>query len=1008
MYRLKENGLKNRITVFMTNPKENITNASIVFKDEKGKLNGYINGEIIGTVREKKDINTIRHLTQLHMHYYAWVEDVEKNIVVVQIARPTEIIIGLHTIAINTSNMEGMFNRAMYQTKDFPIPFENGPLYIAKDAKTANFYLFSTEQKKTNFALVLEWKNDQLYALKQEPLTYKAENKMRLLEAAKVFDAKLEFYDSVAAREEDIVEIDFNSYFDRAKGYLKAWNEYLEFEQRILNEKAQICRPIQYDSYSVSYGKVIFHLVGHNEISEWLDEVGNITVEIKTNSHPMRVGLLRYISYSKVEVDYLVEDSLDGIPFPKKGDLRVSKELEEVAQRRRKKALDKTLNLLSVIPNLGSYLSEPATVDEISQMKYSFPLYNVATLVNGKSPDIPQEQAIKAALNSEDLMLIQGPPGTGKTSVIQTIMKCLIELDQKDILLTSYQHLAVDNAIQGLTEHGVLSHRFGGETYQQHLLASYQEIVNKMVQPILTINEIERNDQQFIQQFINDLEVFSKREFSAATVKGLVQFIERVEEYGNIPTDVFIALIHLKNVLPEQDEIQSEQPEYLKQHYNSLPTMPKQIKTTGDVEAWQGFFEQIAPSLTVKQNEQAEILLKQLKKLRRNLVLLKNSEDIINQLTQVLNELGHIAVTVISNTTTKNDFSELNDAIHRLLVELEKLQEDLTESVVSEEQKLLQNYAMQLQADPLDVANLIGKYAQVKGATCQQTVAKRHGMYDNIFDAVIIDEAARANPLDLLIPMTLGKKVILVGDHKQLPHILEPQFEKETELSKINFDDIYSKSLFERLFNELPKSKKVMLKKQFRMHPHIGQLVSQLFYPEGLQHGLPEHALPNETGLFDGKHLAWVDVPFNGKGEQGRYSNEHEADVVIEQVKKLLQDAKNIGKISIITFYSEQLAELKKKLKVSGLEESVAVGTVDAFQGKESDIVILSTVRSNKHKEESRALGFLRSPNRFNVALSRARSLLIIVGDSHTLRKSDMFSNAYHYIEEWGTIEKYH
>ena len=200
-----------------------------------------------------------------------------------------------------------------------------------------------------------------------------------------------------------------------------------------------------------------------------------------------------------------------------------------------------------------------------------------------------------------------------------------------------------------------------------------------------------------------------------------------------------------------------------------------------------------------------------------------------------------------------------------------------------------------------------------------------------------------------------------------------------------------------------------MLQRQFRMHPQIGRLVSELFYPEGLKHGFSEDDLPNDTGLYNDKHIAWLDTSESEHFETGKYQNEFEADIIIEEIKQLLKKNSQYTKeIGIITFYNEQLKLLNQKIKNSGLENSVICGTVDAFQGKECEIIFLSTVRSNTKKNVGQALGFLRSPNRLNVALSRARRLLVIVGNSSTLTKSDMFEQAFQYVKESGYIDQRH
>lgn len=317
-----------------------------------------------------------------------------------------------------------------------------------------------------------------------------------------------------------------------------------------MNDIVASCKPLRYVSYKISYGKVIFELANGQAIEQWQEHVGQVTVQTEVCNSPYRIGLLRLINGRYAEIDFSFDDLYDEKPFDKSGVLKISNQLEEVAQRRRKKALEKTLARTAVLPNLADYLSNPTSVSNIEAMKYSFPLHSVSTLVNGKIPDIPQENAIKAALNTNDLVLIQGPPGTGKTSVIQTIMKCLIELNQHEILITSYQHLAVDNAMQGLTEHGMLSHRYGGETYQQQLLATYQEIAKKMATPILNVTSYEDNEQTYIEQLLMDLQQFEAQPLHEQIVQQITEYVECLKADAAIPTDVFLILLDLTMALP--------------------------------------------------------------------------------------------------------------------------------------------------------------------------------------------------------------------------------------------------------------------------------------------------------------------------------------------------------------------------------------------------------------------------------------------------------------------------
>ena len=138
-----------------------------------------------------------------------------------------------------------------------------------------------------------------------------------------------------------------------------------------------------------------------------------------------------------------------------------------------------------------------------------------------------------------------------------------------------------------------------------------------------------------------------------------------------------------------------------------------------------------------------------------------------------------------------------------------------------------------------NVENLIKAYSKINAATCQQSanpyLSASMGGFDEEYDYVIVDEAARSNPLDLLIPMSMGKKIILVGDHKQLPHMVEKDVVKavshKTENS--NVEAVLEESLFMRLNAAVSKedsklgiTRTAMLSEQYRMHPDICDLVN--------------------------------------------------------------------------------------------------------------------------------------------------------------------------------------
>ncbi len=353
----------------------------------------------------------------------------------------------------------------------------------------------------------------------------------------------------------------------------------------------------------------------------------------------------------------------------------------------------------------------------------------------------------------------------------------------------------------------------------------------------------------------------------------------------------------------------------------------------------------------------------------------------------------------------------------------------------------LDEFADTLKSRPRESVELLQNYSAVYAATVQQSVGRainnaiESGNSSSIvFENIVVDEAARANPLDLCIPMVLGKRrIILVGDHRQLPHLLEPSVERE--VSESISEELHSalkKSLFERLFENLKArqlkdniSRVVTLKDQFRMHPALGEFVSKVFYEpfgEGFSSPILKeafiHALPNYTKDSKPAYAVWKDLGNQRGGETRKgtsWVRKVEADWIAKEVKNLIDsdDGRQLT-VGVITFYKAQVGEileamLRHRLTYRALDsgnleisdsyktlernhkriERLRVGTVDAFQGMEFDIVFLSIVRSNTVRQSDdevlkrRKFGHLRLPNRLCVAMSRQKRLLIAVGDQH-------------------------
>ena len=268
------------------------------------------------------------------------------------------------------------------------------------------------------------------------------------------------------------------------------------------------------------------------------------------------------------------------------------------------------------------------------------------------------------------------------------------------------------------------------------------------------------------------------------------------------------------------------------------------------------------------------------------------------------------------------------------------------------------------------------------------------------FDTLVIDEATQATAPSCWIPMTHARRAILVGDHKQLPPTILNRDAAESGLQY---------PLFERLARhhetdpETPGSIRSLLRTQYRMHETIMGFSSRTFYDGRLQAddsvrghtladlGVSPDALPADTRreiLAPEAPLVFVDtaaIDAPGRQRPGSNSRENprEAGLVAQLATDLMSAGVAASDLAIISPYHDQVNRIDDQLEVEDLE----VDTVDGFQGREKEVVLVSLVRSNDRGE----IGFLDEPRRFNVALTRARRKAVVVGDADTVGESAVF-----------------
>lgn len=279
---------------------------------------------------------------------------------------------------------------------------------------------------------------------------------------------------------------------------------------------------------------------------------------------------------------------------------------------------------------------------------------------------------------------------------------------------------------------------------------------------------------------------------------------------------------------------------------------------------------------------------------------------------------------------------------------------------------------------------------------CATNSINTHLLTGRRFDLAVIDEACQCTEPSCWVPLQLADKLVLAGDHCQLPPTVV-----STKAAKEGF----TVSLLERLVGLYGNQITTRLATQYRMHHQIMQFSSDHFYESGLlaDDSVAEHLLHELTGVstaaLTSTPLQFIDTAgadWDEEQEEGGESrlNRSEARLVMKKINALVECGVTPGSIAVITPYSAQARYIRSLGEFQGVE----IDTVDGFQGREKEVVIISCVRSNRDGE----IGFLGDTRRMNVALTRARRKLIVIGDSATLGNNEFYSQLLSYFEQVG------
>ncbi|KAK1790837.1 hypothetical protein P4O66_014696, partial [Electrophorus voltai] len=368
----------------------------------------------------------------------------------------------------------------------------------------------------------------------------------------------------------------------------------------------------------------------------------------------------------------------------------------------------------------------------------------------------------------------------------------------------------------------------------------------------------------------------------------------------------------------------------------------------------------------------------------------------VDQLTEKIHQTGLKVVRLCAKSREAIDspvsFLALHNQIRNMdsMPELQKLQQlkDETGELSSSDEKRYRALKRTAERELLMNADVI---------CCTCVGAGDPRLAKMQFRSILIDESTQATEPECMVPVVLGaKQLILVGDHCQLGPVVMCKKAAKAGLSQ---------SLFERLV--VLGIRPIRLQVQYRMHPALSAFPSNIFYEGSLQNGVTA-----ADRIKKGFDFQWPqpDKPMFFYVTQGQeeiassgtsYLNRTEAANVEKITTRLLKAGAKPDQIGIITPYEGQRSYLVQYMQFSGslhtkLYQEVEIASVDAFQGREKDFIILSCVRANEHQ----GIGFLNDPRRLNVALTRARYGVIIVGNPKALSKQPLWNHLLNYYKE--------
>ena len=838
--------------------------------------------------------------------------------------------------------------------------------------------------------------------------------------------------------------------------YLKKWDEFGDMEGELLLKQAREVGSLQFEGMTQRRDGTVTVLISQASDSSW--------IALEKGAAPEVELVDELPDYLKIE-NFSFKDFAGGIEqsdelkrreersyfnvvgfdketrvltlktetLPRESGTLIMSLAGETAQiKRRMAARQAILEGRAANPQLGLLIEEQGHIARTREPQKTPPLTAfVRKKVFRNDPTVMQEKAIEVALNTPDIALIQGPPGTGKTTVIAAILERLNEIADKrgtrikgQILLTGFQHDAVENMIERLSLNGIPVPKFGKRsgtadddysTFERNLedwcskLAAELRERNPQIAEVEQEREIKNLFLQYVQAPSRPLAGGLARKIASLGVAVLGEGGMRRAE-------------NLAKNLTREEKLNEDSSQWL----NAARRLRVQSES----------FSDDGPERSVDALEDLRDVLEGNERELLDTASLWRSED---GPPSFLADLAALKMKLLVRFSSPPVFrvEKQNDEVIALAEFAIQRIMTAGHSAKNKKSAALAEFLAELEGNPYGMMDALSDYSFAFAATCQQSVNRRmqaqKGMTGSDvnksmeYEYVIVDEAARVSPRDLMVAMAQGKRIILVGDHRQLPHIIDEEVARQMEEGEGGQDenDWLKKSMFQYLFSTRLKTleeydgitRRVTLDKQYRMHPLLGSFISRNFYErfdptEQFGSGRPVSDFTHALSSTNGKPAVWLDVPAQiGRHQKDgtSWTRPAEATVIVRKLNEWMSSDAGKGlSFGVISFYKAQADLIKKQLRnIADDDKKLRVGTVDSFQGMEFDVVFLSMVRTMPSRESIEAckrrviskgeswtdtkeaqfcFGHLCLYNRLNVSMSRQKKLLVVVGDAGALQ----------------------